>query len=343
MVLHHVAAVIASVAFRNFKALRSTSLALSPFNLVIGPNGSGKTSLIQAILRLRSLAKLPLAETTAEHERRPEGAEITFRFLPPYDGLEASLSCVSDSVCDLLQVVPLPAGEGVDDWTGLRARLLSMRSYLFDHEAIGSPSLLKEGAELASNGGNLAAVLAARRENHPETFARFTAELMRMLPEYDELELAVRPDQTVELKLRLIDGGELIAAENLSQGTLYTLAMLTLAFDPTPPAIVCIEEVDRGVHPRMLREIRDTLYRLSYPQEAGVQRMPVQVIATTHSPYLLDLFRDHPEEVVITEKHGAAAIFTRLDERADIAGMLSSGSLGDLWFSGVIGGVPEDK
>ncbi|HEY9247796.1 MAG TPA: ATP-binding protein, partial [Rariglobus sp.] len=178
---------------------------------------------------------------------------------------------------------------------------------------------------------------------HPDEFARFTAELMRILPEYDELELAVRPDQTVELQLRLIEGRELIVAENLSQGTLYTLAMLALAFDPSPPAIICIEEVDRGVHPRMLREVRDMLYRLSYPAEAGARRAPVQVIATTHSPYLLDLFRDHPEEVVITEKHGAAAIFTRLDERADLAGMLSSGSLGDLWFSGVLGGVPEEK
>ncbi|MET0262133.1 MAG: AAA family ATPase [Rariglobus sp.] len=334
---------IASVAFRNFKALRSTSLSLSPFNLVIGPNGSGKTSLIQAILRLRALAKLPLAETSIETERSAEGAEITFKFSAPHDGLEAVLSCVSDSVCDLLQVVPLTTGEGVDDWTGLRARLLSTRSYLFDHYAIAAPALLKDGAELASNGGNLAAVLASRRETHPEDYARFTAELVRLLPEYDELDLNVRPDHTVELRLRLIDGNELITAENLSQGTLYSLAMLALAFDPTPPAVVCIEEVDRGVHPRMLREIRDTLYRLSYPKETGSQREPVQVIATTHSPYLLDLFRDHPEEVVITEKHGAAARFTRLDQRADLAGTLSSGSLGDLWFSGVIGGVPEDK
>jgi len=335
--------VIASVAFRNFKALRSTSLALSPFNLLIGPNGSGKTSLIQAILRLRSLAKLPLGDSSPDAERRPEGAEITFRFSPPHDGLEAVLGCVSDTVCDLLQVVPLPTGEGVDDWAGLRARLLSTRSYLFDHYAMAAPSLLKDGGELASNGGNIAAVLASRRETHPAEFARLNAELMRVLPEYDELDLAVRPDQTVELRLRLLDGGEVIAAENLSQGTLYTLAMLTLAFDPAPPAIVCIEEVDRGVHPRSLREIRDTLYRLSYPDETGVQRKAVQVIATTHSPYLLDLFRDHPEEVVIAEKQGSAAYFTRLDQRADLAGMLSSGSLGDLWFSGVIGGVPEDR
>ncbi len=339
----HVLRVIASVAFRNFKALRNTSLALLPFNLVIGPNGSGKTSLIQAILRLRALARLPLREAGPDVERRPEGAEITFRFNRPHDGLEALLACVSDSACDLLQVIPLPAGEGVDDWEGLRARLLSMRSYFFDHHAIAAPAVAKTGMELAADGGNLAAVLDTRRTDHPVEFARMTAELFRMLPEYDELDLIARPDQRLELGLRLAETDEWVSAENLSQGTLYVLAILALAHDPNPPAVVCIEEVDRGVHPRMLREVRDLLYRLSYPAETGASHAPVQVIATTHSPYLLDLFRDHPEEVVITEKHGAAARFSKLDQCGDLSEILASGSLGDLWFSGVLGGVPEDK
>jgi predicted ATPase len=335
--------VIASVAFRNFKALRSTSLSLSPFNLVIGPNGSGKTSLIQAILQLRSLSKLPLREAGPEIERRPEGSEMTFRFYPPYDGLEASMSCVSDTVCDLLQVIPLSKGEGVDDWAGLRGRLLTVRNYLFDHAVLAKPTVAKAGQELATNGANLAAVLAMRKEQHPEDYARMTTELFRLLPEYDELGLPVAADATVGLRLRLADGGHWVAADDLSQGTLYALAIVALAFDPAPPEVVCIEEVDRGVHPRMLREIRDLLYRLSYPSETGVSRAPVQVIATTHSPYMLDLFREHPEEVVITEKHGSAATFTRLDQCADLTNVLSSGSLGDLWFSGVLGGVPDDK
>jgi predicted ATPase len=336
--------VIASVAFRNFKALRSTQLALTPFNLVIGPNGSGKTSLIQSILRLRALAELPLREAGHEAERNPGGAEITFRFSPPYDGLEACMSCISDSSCDLLQIIPLTTGEGVDDWSGLRNRLIGMRGYIFDHDAIALPAPAKKtGIELDQNGRNLAAVLADRRAAHPAEFAQLTDELFRILPEYDGLDLAARSDGTLELRLRITEENEWLTAENLSQGTLYLLAILTLSFDPSPPPIVCIEEVDRGVHPRMLREIRDLLYRLSYPAETGVNRAPVQVIATTQSPYMLDLFRDHPEEVVITEKHGAAARFSRLVECSDLNGVLSSGSLGDLWFSGVIGGVPEEK
>jgi predicted ATPase len=123
----------------------------------------------------------------------------------------------------------------------------------------------------------------------------------------------------------------------------YVLGILVLSFDPAPPAVVCIEEIDRGIHPRMLRAVRDALYRLSYPAAMGETRAPAQVIATTHSPYLLDLFREHPEEIVITQKHGHEAHFERLVDRADLAELLREGSLGDMWFSGILGGVPEES
>jgi predicted ATPase len=89
--------------------------------------------------------------------------------------------------------------------------------------------------------------------------------------------------------------------------------------------------------------VRDALYRLSYPQDAGEKRAPVQVIATTHSPYLLDLFKDHPEEVVLADKQGNAASFTRLSERADLMELMQEAHLGDLWYSGILGSVPDEQ
>jgi predicted ATPase len=334
-----VCGVIASVAFRNFKALRNAHLALAPFNLVIGPNGSGKTSLIDALMRLRSLAKLPLRDPVPESERDiHEGPQVTFHFVPPYEASEAVIGCVSDTQCDLLQVDPVGK-----DWPGLRTRLQGMRSYVFDHHAIAARSLARDGAELLTSGGNLAAVLATLRAKHTDAFAELRAELMRILPEYAEIDCEIGKDGLVGLVLVLREGGERIPADNVSQGTLYLLTMLALAFDPTPPSVVCIEEIDRGFHPRLLRDVRDVLYRLSHPAGFGLKRAPVQVIATTHSPYLLDLFRDHPEEIVISEKIGTAATFSRLAERTDLKELLEEGTLGDMWFTGILGGVPEEK
>lgn len=327
---------IASVAFRNFKALRATSLKLAPFNLVIGPNGSGKTSLIQSLQTLRSLAKLPLGDAGAPSLLG--GPEITFEFAPPYAGVSARLACVSDLVCDLLRVEsPSPA-----EWAAVKAKLGTMRSYFFDHKAMAASAPRSAEAELASDGGNLAAVLAARQHHSPAAFARVESELVRLLPEFTGIFFQDEPGDRIGFVLGIGLEEPPVRAENLSQGVLYLLGMLVLSLDPTPPAVVCIEEIDRGIHPRMLREVRDALYRLSYPASLGETREPVQVIATTHSPYLLDLFRDHPEEIVIMQKHRHEARFERLADRADLAELLREGSLGDMWFSGILGGVPEE-
>jgi hypothetical protein len=340
--LHHspcggnIAHVIASITFRNFRALRATSLTLAPFNLVIGPNGSGKSSLIEALLMLRTFSKLPTGEPGLAFAE--SGQEIEFHFLPPHEKMTARLRCVSEMKCDFLEIDP-PSAAG---WSEVRGELAGLRSYAFDHNAMGLPSARAEGAELNPDGGDIAAVLARLQERHPAAFAGLTAEMLRISPEFRSLQLVNRPDGQVELALELEEDG-LLPANELSQGMLYLLGLLALTFEPVPPRLICIEEVDRGIHPRMLREVRDLLYRLSYPQSFGLKRPPTQVIATTHSPYLLDLFREHPEEVVISHKHGRAAHFERLADRPDLPELLQEGSLGDMWFSGVLGGVPEEK
>src|SRR6478735_8876844 len=333
---------IAAVHFKNFKALRATAVQLAPFNLVLGPNGSGKTSLIQSLLRLRTLSGLAPGPLADPGPATPGGPEIEFSFGAPYADIRVALGCSTDElVCNLL-VLDAPPGADARR-AELRKKLQSIRAYLFDHYAMAAPARAGDGTELASNGGNLAAVLAAWQVQHPAAFAALQAEFTRLVPEFAALELRPRDGGLVELGARLVaEGGHFVAAENLSQGTLYLLAILVLAFMPNPPAVVCLEEVDRGMHPRSFREVRDALYRLSYPQDTGMDRAPVQVITTTHSPYFLDQFREHPEEVVLASKRGAEATFERLSDRKDILDLMKETHLGDLWYSGILGGVPGD-
>ncbi|HET7537199.1 MAG TPA: AAA family ATPase [Candidatus Didemnitutus sp.] len=332
---------ISAVHFQNFKALRSAALKLEPFNLVIGPNGSGKTSLIQALLRLRTLAALPAVHAHDLKGQQPAGPQIAFHFHPPYQNVRVTLGCNTDEmVCNLLVVDHPPGLEGEKAWGELRTRLQSIRAYLFDHYAIAAPSKRTDPAELTSNAGNLAAVLANWRGQHHAAFTALEGEFRRLVPEFRGLELTESATGQVEFGARLLDGNELVPADSMSQGVLYLLATLTLSLAPQPPAVVCLEEADRGVHPRTLREIRDALYRLSYPKDFALSRPATQVIATTHSPYLLDLFKNHPEEVVLAQKHGRAATFERLSDRTDLRELLQEAQLGDLWYSGVLGGVP---
>ncbi|WP_404421480.1 AAA family ATPase [Nibricoccus sp. IMCC34717] len=335
---------IESIHFRNFRALRDAHLRLTPFNVAIGPNGSGKTSLIDALLRLRTLSRLPLGPREREVDRDVDaGPQIQFRFGAPYEGIEASLSCVSESFCDFLEVSPMPTERPDDPWPTLRQWLGRMRAFNLDHEALASRAPAREGAELMGNGANLAAVLARIQRESPDAFARINETLCRLFVEYSQLHVAIGDDGSASFTLALKASGTAVAAPHLSQGTLYGIALVTLAFDPRAPSLVAIEEIDRGIHPRLFRRVVDVLYALSHPESRGLERAPTQVIVTTHSPYVLDQFRDHPEEVVISSKQGEAAVFERLSDRPDLLTAIGeSGTLGDLWYAGLFGGVPED-
>lgn len=334
---------IAAVHFRNFKALRSAAVQLGPFNLLLGPSGSGKTSLIQSLLQLRTLSALAVTDARELKNRISKGPQISFDFDPPFNDVRVTLGCTADDVvCDFLTVDHEPEIAGEEKWATLRSRLQTIRAFAFDHDVMAVPATTREDRELTANGSNLAAVLAGRRRHVPSQLESLEADFCRIMPEFSGLEFRAAGDEHVELLARLADGGKLLPAQNLSQGTLHLLAILTLAHAPEPPGVVCIEEVDRGVHPRLLREVRDALYRLSYPLPESGGRAPDQVLATTHSPYLLDLFKEHPEEIILANKQGNAATFERLSDRADLLELMKESNLGDLWYSGLLGAVPGE-
>ncbi len=193
---------------------------------------------------------------------------------------------------------------------------------------------------LANNGSNLAGVLDRLRDQSPERFKELNDQLGRWIPEFDQILFETPNPGHRAITLRTREGHHPIKAANLSQGTLIALALLTLAYVPNPPPIICLEEPDRGLHPRLLRDVRDAIYRLAYPDATEEKRSPVQVIATTHNPYFLDLFREHPEEIVIAEKVGLESKFSRLSDRKDLDEILGDAPLSEVWYSGVLGGVP---
>jgi predicted ATPase len=214
-----------------------------------------------------------------------------------------------------------------------------MQTYTLDASSIAAATTVVAGAKLQPNGGGLAAVLDVLRDNHPERWNDLLAEMHVWLPEYDNILFDGPEPGQKAIVLRTKKGGHRIPAKDLSQGTLIALALLTLAYLPQPPSLVGLEEIDRGLHPRLLRHLQDALYRLSYPESCGETRPPIQVIATTHSPYLLDLYREHPEEVVLAQKKGLEVEMKRLTDIEHFEEILGEAPLSEVWYSGVLGGV----
>lgn len=330
---------IRSIHFQNFKVLRDATLPLGPFTLIVGPNGSGKSTAMQA-LRFASGPSAKEYEVdkivTAGWEQKPS-VEISINW--SWRGKETTTISARELGSDRA-FGPIVQGPGLyDDF--LRKVLEGFRIYSFDAAAIAAPVQTQASPQLGEDGSGLAAVLEVLRDNEPERFEALNHEFGRWLPEFDRITFEIPATGFKAFRLRARGKRHHYRATDLSQGTLFAVTILTLAYLPQPPLIVCFEEPDRGIHPRLLNEIRDAMYRLAYPKSFGENREPVQVIATTHSPYLLDLYKEHPEEIVIAHKDEQSAHFERLSEKPHLSEILEGAPLGDIWYSGVLGGVPS--
>ncbi len=120
-----------------------------------------------------------------------------------------------------------------------------------------------------------------------------------------------------------------IPATRLSDGTVRYLCLLAILCDPDPPALICIEEPELGLHPDILPNLADLLIRAS-------ER--TQLIVTTHSDILVDALTDQPEAVLVCEKHDRQTVTKRLSGQK-LRRWLDKYRLGQLWMSGELGGM----
>jgi hypothetical protein len=128
-----------------------------------------------------------------------------------------------------------------------------------------------------------------------------------------------------------------IAAPDLSDGTMFTLGLLCIVNGPQKPAVLCIEEPETGLHPRRLRWVFDRLIGLAYP-DAGQQA--TQVVISSHSPYLVDFFRDLPESVQVVEQTEEGSRITPLVQiQKKLRIPNKDGSIGHEWAMGLFEGV----
>jgi len=296
--------------------------------------------VLQALEGIGGTRRLDFEDiVTARLRKKPDTQiEIHVNWAPPHQEIKSLVRCRQNGQPGLLD---FPQGL-TRQATWLHDNVVRrIRVFSLDAKAISHPVALKKDLELSNNGAGLAGVLDRLRDHDEERFEALNEELGRWLPEFDRVSFDLDANGNRVIFLRTRDGRHEIPAADLSQGTLIALAILTLAYLPEPPSIVGLEEPDRGLHPYLLRRVQDAIYRLSNPESCGETREPVQVIATTHNPYFLDLFKDHPEEIVVANKVGTDVQFERVTDRPHFKDILGEAPLGEAWFTGFLGGVPS--
>jgi predicted ATPase len=366
---------------RNFKALRDVALEMTPIHALIGPNDTGKTSILEAIDALCRSVDHPLSDAfegswsgrqlvwnmdadsavslwaSSENEGHALRYELSCRFAERERrvSIDSEIAWCPEEVSFPSRGAPsswvfrvIIHNQNADDDTRRAARAVydtfsGAHFYRWNPRFLALPVAAGPEPEfrMASSGFGLALLLDDILGHDRNRFAGLEREFCTVFPEFQSIELSRQPafrspaDDPQQIprlaeapgkgiRFKPSRGGEAIAASQASDGTLFVLAYLALLHSPKPPRVLLLEEPENGIHPKRLREVM----RLIRGLVKETQR--TQVVLTTHSPYLLDLFE--PNEVTLcTKSEDGSVVVSPLHESAAVRKQAEVFTLGEIW------------
>jgi predicted ATPase len=369
---------------KNFKALRDVDIELTPIHVLIGPNDSGKTSILDALAALCRSVDHDLADAFLGSWK---GTELVWNGqsdLPISIDVDLDSDVVTGYVItvqfgaqdrqvlkakDTFRGSHFPQGRlgeaGSKGQTAVRRRLAlrdsedslaeearivrellgGVQYYRWDPRFLALPVApdTKRRFRMESNGFGLALcldeILSFDRDRFIQLEKRFTEVFphiasIKLIPEMGYRAPVDTPDRITMLQkadgkglyFQLSSGGQLIPASQASDGTLLVLAYLAILYLPQPPRVLLVEEPENGVHPKRLRDVLTVLRELVREQSH------TQIVLTTHSPYVVDLFS--PDEVTLcTMQNNGEVKTTRLSESPAVRRQVDVFTLGEIWTS----------
>ena len=185
--------------------------------------------------------------------------------------------------------------------------------------------------ELKENASNIAGVIAAIEESDKNKLQERIAEFVRPLPERDIVRVWTETvglfgkDAMLYCEENWIDGKtQKLDARGMSDGTLRFIAIVTALLTLPEKTLLLIEEVDNGLHPSRAKELIKAL------EEIGKERN-IDVLCTTHNPYLIDsLGTDMIPCITYVKRneHTGSSELKTLDENENLVNMMAGGSIG---------------
>lgn len=352
--------IIRKLELENWRSFRGPlSVPLSSLTLLIGPNNAGKSNLIAAIPALRALAtnNPPVIHELGDFAFAT-GAESLQLGVDFADGKEEgtySFQLHRGGAWKESLHTPLEnfrfVGQGLSGRAGIPHLVATRPSALIrrlsdalsqfqtwrpDPVGIGAQSPVRKTTRLSPNGANSASMLDYIKDTDRETYERIQEDVRRCAPEIVEVTAVGTLDDGHKQVEFVERSGLRIPARHASEGLRLMLFVLLLTYSPEPPPLFAIEDLEAGLHPRRISDVVGFLRRVTLADNGP------QVILTSHSPLVLDQFRDVPEHVIVVERgtDGWSTCTSLAQRLAALKGVKPDVALGDLWYSGVLGGVP---
>lgn len=356
-------AMITRASFRNFKSLQEVDIDFeSRLTVLVGPNGSGKSSVLQGLdlcCRVTSngnpepgffggaafhgqgeagvLAALPeylssgkrIGDFRLEVSRRvDEAGTVVVCLAPPEPGPKPTLLARQPlaAVVKYQEEFDRP-GAGPRRSAAEAVRQLPPAVLLrLDANHLALPSQPQAvPPRMGPDGAGLASVLAYLALNQPDEFQAVITSFRQVISPV----LRVRFDKVPQVgfaDVLLFDfiGASGVKASHTSMGTLFALGLITALLGPGRPGVLLLDDLDHGLHPKAQMELVAVLRQF-------LDRYPdLQIVATSHSPYILD--RLEWNEVRVTSlKDDGSAVCVPLTDHPDVERWKEAMTPGEFW------------
>lgn len=187
-----------------------------------------------------------------------------------------------------------------------------------------------EAEHLSETGDNLPLVAQRLFEQHPDTFREILNTMARRVPGVSGVEPKLQDDGY--LTLRFQDGSfkTPFLDRYVSDGTIKMFAYLVLLHDPKPHPLLCVEEPENQLYPKLMLELAEEFRQ--YANRGG------QVLVSTHSPDFLNAV-ELDEVCWLVKTQGNTEIRRAKDDPQIAAYMADGDKMGYLWKQGFFEGA----
>ncbi|MDE1953329.1 MAG: AAA family ATPase [Betaproteobacteria bacterium] len=208
-----------------------------------------------------------------------------------------------------------------------RVLMEGVHRLMLNAEKMRMPSPAGSPSDFLPDGSNLSWVVhALEKEGKEQVKADWVAHLATTLDDLENIETCEKPEDRsryIQLKYK---SGLIAPSWVLSDGTLRLLALTLLAYAPTTPNVVLIEEPENGIHPKAMETVMQSLSSV----------YDAQVLCATHSPVVLSLLES--KQILCFGKTDEGAIdIVRGSDHPRLRDWKSALNLGELFATGVLG------
>jgi ABC-type branched-subunit amino acid transport system ATPase component len=333
------------VEAKNYGCLYDVKLDLTPIHALVGPNDSGKSTILRAV---RVMAEI--LQQTGKSKQFPEikdtgvDLERSPRILAKLGPLSVEFEGKPHS--QWLETFTLGASsvgyQGAGTLTGANIPQVSESAFLKALRDVGpifggplvlrlDPDELRKDSDLiprqqavtfdGERGDRLAGIYDAINNRGDGSFAQISVQVRKLFPTTKNIRLNNVTTGTKALEIELTDG-TIVPAKFMSEGLLYYLAFAAVQYLERP-AVILVEEPENGLHPVRVSEVMKIFREIS---------KTTQVIIATHSPLVVnELSAEEVSVVTRTAEKGTSV--RRLSSAANFADRSKVYALGELWLS----------